>query len=322
MNCKYTYMFIKSSMMYVPWRFILLKGGPYFYCTRHPFFSPFLCGVVRALASVGVCPGVETAAWIELVSLLKQSLRWEKVWSNFELDKMHGLGQLGSNSCKGASIGRIIGARGVLSVWPVSISSQEAVCSGEALVLREFENGDGVWYPSSSSLIESTGELWVLNTPASLSPWQGLACDPVHDAAWCCLLEIPQPSYNANNSQREAEFLYQLRMRPLWNVWYSIAHPNLCERRGFWFFTGLLTIPPIIAGFSPLNRKDNEGDGCGDRKLLMQSKSIEAAIIALKCVFFYCSTRHQNWNRKWRDAAHGGSSLDDACWLLGAVVFI
>jgi hypothetical protein len=47
-----------------------------------------------------------------------------------------------------------------------------------------------------------------------------------------------------------------------------------------------LTTPPIIAGFSPLNRKDKEGDACGDRKLLMQHKSIEAAIIAFKCVFF------------------------------------
>jgi hypothetical protein len=87
-------------------------------------------------------------------------------------------------------------------------------------------------------------------------------------------MEIPQPSYKANNSHREGEFLCTLCMSH-YDVWVCIAHPNLCERRGFWILTGLLSIPPTIAGFSLLNRKEEESERCGNWKLFMQSESIE-----------------------------------------------
>jgi hypothetical protein len=192
---------------------------------RHSLSFLTFFGVVCALAVLDICPGVEISVGIASRLLLKQSRRCEKVWSSFALDKIHGsrLHWWSSNSITGASIGRIDGARGVLSVHPASMSWRGiAFFSGEALVPREFANGDGVWHLSSSSLIESTGELCSRNDLASLSLWLELKLDVIEDAGWCLLLEIPQPSYRASNSQREGEFLYQFRMSWLHIVQVSI----------------------------------------------------------------------------------------------------
>ncbi len=207
---------VKHKFYCHSWKFVFysLSWGLYFYCMTHALF-PIFFGVVLVLAAVVICPDAEAAVWIELKSLLKQSLKCEKVWSSFAFVKMHEsrLPAQSSSSSRGASMGRIDGARGVLYEWQASNSWQSVMCSGEALAPRKCASGEGVWYISSSSLIERTGEFWSLSGLAWLPPWHGLKCKLTNDVGWFCLLEIPRPSYNASNSQREGEFLWQMWMR-------------------------------------------------------------------------------------------------------------